>query len=105
MAIVIDYDYWNSSLFHGATCGFEVELVVRSVTNQEKTVHAVTTAPITPPATSEGVIPNRARAVLNLGARPRDCGTVQVRIINIVDCAFHSVALNYDGPSPSESVR
>ena len=104
-AIVIDYDYWNSDLFHGVTCGFDVWLITRSVTNNEKTETKLTTSPITPPGTSTGVAPKRGRAVINMPARLRDCGSIAVRLENIEDCAIYSIAVAYDGPTATDAIR
>jgi hypothetical protein len=93
-AVVIDYDYWNSSLFD-SDCGFYVELIYRSVTNAEKTTVRVNSARITPPGTSLEHYPKRGRAVLNMPAR-YVAGSVQVRLEYIVGCAINSISLAYD---------
>ena len=104
-AVVIDYDYWNSSLFHGSTCGFSVSLIIRSITNNEREEILLTPAPISPPGTSSGVIPNRARVTVNMPARYRNVGSAQVKISGVVDCAIYSVALGYQAQDPSSGVR
>ena len=104
-AVVIDYDYWNSSLFHGSTCGFSVSLIIRSITNNEREEILLTPAPVSPPNTSSGVIPNRARVTVNMPARYRNVGSAQVKISGVVDCAIYSIALGYQAQDPSSQVR
>lgn len=104
-SIVIDYDYWNSSLFHSSTCGFDVYLVMRSITNNEKIEQKVNISRVTPPGTSSGVVPKRARAVLNLPARYQSVGSIAVRLDDIDDCAIYSVALGYEGPGLDAPIR
>lgn len=101
-AIIVDYDYWNSSDFDTG-CGFDVDFIYRDITSQEKTVVRANQAPITPPGTSTGLAPKRARAVLNLPYRVAT-GTFQVRLDNIVGCAIHAVAVAHD-PEDSAAVR
>lgn len=92
-AIMIDYDYWNSSLYD-SEAWFEVDIIVRGA-DGDKAVYTVTDAPVTPPATSLTVLPKRARAVLNLPSYV--AGTsFQVRIRDLKNCAIHSIALGYD---------
>jgi hypothetical protein len=100
-SIIIDYDYWNSSLF--PTAGFDVDLIYRDITSNELVTMRVNTAPITPPGTSTLVAPKRARAVLNLPARVAT-GTFQVRLDNLVGCAIHAIAVAHDPEDPA-SVR
>lgn len=91
-SVTVEYDYWNSDLFHD-TCGFEVSLILRDEMGRREV--PVTATRVSPPGTSEGVVPNRARVVLNLHGT-QVAGTVQVKIHGIVGVAIHSIALNYD---------
>jgi len=90
-AVVIDYDYWNSSLFT-ADCGFDVSIIYRSGSNLEKQEVQVNTQRITPPGTSLEHHSKRARASLNLAGRIQ-AGSFQVKVHNIIGCAFHSIAV------------
>lgn len=91
--VIIDYDYWNSSLFD-SDCGFEVDVIVRGA-DGDKFVVPGTSARVTPPATSLTVTPKRARVTLNLPSFATGA-TFQVRVRDITGVAIHSIALGYD---------
>lgn len=88
--IVVDYDYWNSSLFD-QDCGFEVEVIYRGIRDTDTHLQRVNQGRVAPPSTSVSYFPKRARAILNLPQRI-GAASFQVRIRDLKGCAIHSMA-------------
>lgn len=92
-AISIEFDYWNSDLFD-SDCGFDVELVYRSSRNGDKQVRRINPGRVSPPADSVGLVPKRGHYVTNI--TPVTCGTFQIRVLNVVGVAIHSIDARVD---------
>lgn len=100
--VVIDYDYWNSSIFN-QDCGFDIEITYRDARTNVKITEQLNITRITPPGTSATIFPNRAREIIGIPHRV-GCGTFQVRAVNVKEVAFHSFAVGYDdGKSGAEA--
>lgn len=90
--ISVEYDYWNSANYD-QECGFEVELLYREDRNFVTHTQPLGNR-ITPPDTSVGDLPSRARAIVSVPAV--SCGTFQLRFKNVVGVAFHAVAIEVE---------